>query len=79
MIEEQPVDLYYVPRVNTVSRITSEHIEKWGWSQNQSGWINFPDYQSRIYKKNARIAFFVSIFYIPSYFLLVCSEIFTLI
>ena len=56
MIEEQPVDLYYVPRVNTVSGITSEHIEKWGWSQNQSGWINFPDYQSRIYKKNARIA-----------------------
>lgn len=55
MIEEQPVDLYYVPRVNTVSGITNEHIEKWRWSQNQSGWINFPDYQSRIYKNSKRI------------------------
>jgi len=55
MIEEQPVDLYYVPRVNTVSGITNEHIEKWRWSQNQSGWINFPDYQSRIYKNSKQI------------------------
>ena len=52
MIEEQPVDLYYIPRVNTVSGITTEHIEKWGWSQNQSGWVNYPDYQSRIYKNS---------------------------
>jgi glycosyltransferase involved in cell wall biosynthesis len=26
------VDLYYVPRINTVNGITQEHIQKWGWS-----------------------------------------------
>jgi glycosyltransferase involved in cell wall biosynthesis len=33
IIEANPeVDLYYVPRINTVSGITQEHIQKWGWS-----------------------------------------------
>ena len=33
IIESNPeVDLYYVPRINTVSGITPEHIQKWGWS-----------------------------------------------
>lgn len=26
------VDLYYVPRINTVEGITEEYIQKWGWS-----------------------------------------------
>ena len=26
------VDLYLVPRINTVSGITLKHVEKWGWS-----------------------------------------------
>jgi glycosyltransferase involved in cell wall biosynthesis len=33
ILESNPeVDLYYVPRINTVSGITPEHIQKWGWS-----------------------------------------------
>jgi glycosyltransferase involved in cell wall biosynthesis len=33
ILEANPeVDLYYVPRINTVSGITQEHIQKWGWS-----------------------------------------------
>ena len=45
------VDLYFVPRINTVSGLTEEHIQKWGWKVNEKGWVNFPDYQGRIYRK----------------------------
>jgi hypothetical protein len=44
------VDLFYVPRINTVEGLTEEHIQKWGWKLNENGWINFPDYQARLYK-----------------------------
>ena len=39
------VDLYFVPRINTVAGITDEHIKMWGWNVNEMGWVNFPDYQ----------------------------------
>lgn len=45
------VDLFYVPRKNIVNGITEEHVQKWRWRVNENGWINFPDYQGRIYKK----------------------------
>jgi hypothetical protein len=45
------VDLIFVPRINTVNGITQEHINKWGWSINDKGWVNFPDAQGRIYRK----------------------------
>ena len=45
------VDLYFVPRINTVNGLTEEHIQKWGWKVNEKGWINFPDQQGRIYRK----------------------------
>jgi len=33
ILESNPeVDMYYVPRINTVYGITEEHINKWGWS-----------------------------------------------
>jgi hypothetical protein len=49
------VDLYFVPRVNTVEGLTEEHIQKWGWNVNERGWINFPDYQTRIYRRTSEI------------------------
>jgi hypothetical protein len=45
------IDLYFVPRINTVSGITDEHIKKWGWNVNEKGWVNFPDMQGRIYRQ----------------------------
>lgn len=48
------VDLYYVPRINTVSGITQEHIQKWGWKY-ENNRVNWPDYQTRIYRKEPRI------------------------
>lgn len=51
MLEQNPeVDMFLVPRVNTVEGLTPEHIAKWGWNVNDKGWVNFPDYQTRIYK-----------------------------
>ena len=44
------VELYAVPRINTVEGLTSEHINKWGWYINENGWVNYPDYQTRILK-----------------------------
>ena len=45
-------EVYLVPRVNTVDGLTDEHISKWGWNVNDSGWVNWPDYQWRIYKNS---------------------------
>ena len=46
------VDLYFVPRINTVNGLTDDDIKMWGWNVNEKGWVNFPDYQGRIYRKN---------------------------
>lgn len=45
------IDLFFVPRINVVENITKEDIDRWNWKQNENGWIQFPDYQGRIYKK----------------------------
>lgn len=56
LLSENPsVDMFMVPRINTVSGLTQEHIGKWGWRVDEKGWINFPDYQSRIYKNDSSI------------------------
>jgi hypothetical protein len=49
------IDVYRVPRVNTVKGITEEHIRAWGWRVNENGWINWPDRQMRIYKNTPEI------------------------
>jgi len=50
ILEMNEVDLVWLPRVNTVEGITDEHIKKWGWRLNEDGWVNWPDYQWRIWK-----------------------------
>ena len=49
------IDLFLIPRVNLVSDIEHKHIEKWKWNINANGWINWPDYQYRIFKNNFNI------------------------
>lgn len=44
------VELFRVPRVNTVEGLTQEHIDQWRWYVNQDGWVNYPDFQMRILK-----------------------------
>ena len=50
VLDENPVDIVFVPRVNTVEGLTESHIKKWGWKVDDKGWVNFPDYQTRIYR-----------------------------
>ena len=38
------VDVFLVPRINTVEGLTQEHINKWRWRTNEKGWVNFPDW-----------------------------------
>ena len=49
------IDLYWVPRVNTVEGLSQEHINKWGWRVDDKGWVNFPDYQGRIWRNRPNI------------------------
>ena len=49
------IDLFLVPRDNKVKGITDKHIQKWGWKVDNLGRINFPDYQTRIYKNSPEI------------------------
>lgn len=48
-------DLIVVPRINIVNGLTEAHIQKWGWVVNEKGWVNFPDFQTRIYKNSPKI------------------------
>ena len=51
----QELDVLLVPRVNTVEGLTQEHIQKWGWNINSEGWVNWPDFQWRIYRNSPEV------------------------
>ncbi len=55
VLNYNPVDVLLVPRINIVKGLTQKHIEKWRWKVNEKGWINFPDFQFRIYKNSPNI------------------------
>jgi len=56
ILEMNPeIELYAVPRINTVEDLTPGHILKWGWRINEKGWVNYPDHQQRIFKNIDRI------------------------
>ena len=48
-------EMYLVPRVNTVVGLTQEHVNKWRWNVNEKGWVNWPDYQTRIIQNSSKI------------------------
>ena len=55
ILETNQVDVIRVPRINTVKGMTQDHMQQWGWAVNEHGWINFPDYQWRIYRNTNQI------------------------
>ena len=56
LLELNPTtELFLVPRVNTVDGLTQEHINKWRWNINENGWVNWPDYQTRIIQNGPKI------------------------
>ena len=55
ILEDNAIDLIYLPRINTVEGLTEQHIRQWGWKVNQDGWVNFPDWQGRVFKNRPNI------------------------
>ena len=55
ILEENEIDLVYLPRINTVDGLTEQHAQQWGWSVNEEGWVNFPDWQGRVFKNRPNI------------------------
>ncbi len=49
------IDMFYVPRVNLVEGLTEAHIKQWGWRVNEKTWVNWPDYQMRVYRNSNNI------------------------
>jgi glycosyltransferase involved in cell wall biosynthesis len=46
------VDLFLIPRVNVVTGLTDDDIQRWGWVLNDKGWVVWPDYQTRLYRNS---------------------------
>lgn len=44
-------DVLYVPRINICPGYTEKFIKKHNFNVNNVGWINWPDYQGRVFKK----------------------------
>jgi len=55
LTDNPEIECYAVPRINRVEGLTTEHIQKWGWQLNEAGWVNYPDYQTRICKNAKHI------------------------
>lgn len=51
IIEETGAEIIHVPRININPGYTEEFLKDHGFKVNELSWINWPDYQSRIYKK----------------------------
>ncbi len=55
ILEINDVDLVWVPRVNTIEDMEQQHIQKWGWRVSEKGWVNYPDYQARVFRRDKNI------------------------
>ena len=49
------IEMFLVPRINTVSGLTQKHIYQWNWKIKEKGWVNWPDYQTRILQNTSKI------------------------
>tara|TARA_B100001094_G_scaffold142560_1_gene138144 strand:+ start:439 stop:1083 length:645 start_codon:yes stop_codon:yes gene_type:complete len=55
ILEINEVDLIWIPRVNTIEGMKQEHVQKWGWRITGKGWVNYPDYQARVFRRDESI------------------------
>jgi glycosyltransferase involved in cell wall biosynthesis len=49
-------DVIWLPRCNNFTGVTQADIDMWGWRMVE-GMVNFPDYQSRLYKRKPNIRY----------------------
>jgi len=50
------VDCINVPRINTVDGVTQEFADQNSWNLSYFNWVNYPDYQQRIFKSHCKFA-----------------------
>ncbi len=55
ILEINNVDLLWIPRVNTIDGMQPHHIRKWGWRVSEKNWVNYPDYQARVFRRDSEI------------------------
>jgi len=55
LIANNEIELFRVPRINYVKGIQTHHIKKWNWKLDTQNRINYPDYQTRIFKNKKSI------------------------
>lgn len=56
VLQQNPsIEVFLLARINTVDGLTDSHIQKWRWSVNENGWVNFPDWQPRILQNSPKI------------------------
>ena len=48
------LSVVYVPRINICPGYTEEFLKRWNFKVNEAGWINWPDYQGRLYKSGMK-------------------------
>ena len=55
ILEMNDVDLVWIPRVNTIDGFTQEDVQRWNWRVTENGWVNYPDYQARVFRNREDI------------------------
>ena len=55
ILKMNDVDLVWIPRVNTIEGMEEHHIRKWGWRVTENRWVNYPDYQARVFRNDKNI------------------------
>ena len=55
VLEMNEVDLVWIPRVNTIEGMEQQDIQKWGWRITENDWVNYPDYQARVFRRDDKI------------------------
>ena len=54
--QQREVDCINVPRINIVHGLTPEFAEENSWNISYFNWVNYPDYQQRIFKSHCKFA-----------------------
>jgi hypothetical protein len=56
LLSEGEIDILFIPRINIHPGLTQDFLtNKLGFNINRCGWINWPDYQGRVYKNSPEI------------------------
>lgn len=55
LCSDDDVDIVYVPRINIVPGYTPAWLDSHKFHINNTGWINWPDYQGRLFRNDSAI------------------------